>query len=70
MSQNSQRLYWSFEEVDRKLKDIMENIYRICRDTAAELGLPGLQYCNMNANVFTKFLQVIFKLGPMLPDLK
>lgn len=34
MSQNSQRLSWSFEKVDRKLDGIMENIYRNCRDTA------------------------------------
>ena len=27
MSQNSQRYSWSFEEVDKKLKDIMENIF-------------------------------------------
>ena len=29
MSQNSQRLSWSFEEVDEKLKGIMESIYKI-----------------------------------------
>ncbi|MFI3206776.1 MAG: NADP-specific glutamate dehydrogenase, partial [Clostridia bacterium] len=28
MSQNSQRLSWTFEEVDAKLKDIMENIFK------------------------------------------
>ena len=31
MSQNSERLYWTFEAVDAKLKEIMENIYRQCR---------------------------------------
>ena len=34
MSQNSQRLSWSFDEVDARLKNIMENIYRTCADTA------------------------------------
>ena len=36
MSQNSERLYWTFEAVDAKLKEIMENIYRQCADTAAK----------------------------------
>lgn len=36
MSQNSQRLSWTKEEVDSKLDDIMKNIYETCRDTAAK----------------------------------
>ena len=36
MSQNSQRLAWTKEEVDSKLDDIMKNIYETCRDTAAK----------------------------------
>ena len=35
MSQNSERLSWSFEEVDAKLKGIMENIFKNV-DAAAE----------------------------------
>lgn len=34
MSQNSQRLSWTFEEVDAKLKDIMVNIYAKAADAA------------------------------------
>ena len=34
MAQNSERLNWTFEEVDAKLKDIMENIYAMSRDAA------------------------------------
>ena len=34
MSQNSQRLSWTFEEVDAKLKDIMVNIYAKVSDAA------------------------------------
>lgn len=41
MSQNSERLYWTFEAVDAKLKEIMENIYRQCADTAAKYGQEG-----------------------------
>ena len=39
MAQNSERLVWSAEEVDAKLRGIMNNIYRQCVDTAAEYGL-------------------------------
>jgi len=34
MSQNSLRLSWSFEEVDSRLKDIMENIFDTCYETS------------------------------------
>jgi glutamate dehydrogenase (NADP+) len=36
MAQNSQRLTWSREEVDAKLKDIMTTCYNICLDAGAK----------------------------------
>jgi len=36
MAQNSQRLQWSSEEVDEKLKGIMKNCYQICYDTGKQ----------------------------------
>jgi glutamate dehydrogenase (NADP+) len=36
MSQNSQRMQWSSADVDSKLQDIMENIFKTCHDTALE----------------------------------
>lgn len=36
MSQNSERLSWTFEKVDHELSLIMKNIYETCRDTAKE----------------------------------
>jgi len=42
MAQNSQRLQWSSEEVDEKLKGIMKNCYQICYDT-------GRKYASENA---------------------
>jgi len=39
MSQNSERLVWSAEEVDAQLRKIMDNIYRQSVETAAEYGL-------------------------------
>ena len=41
MSQNSQRLSWTFEEVDAKLKDIMVNIYAKVSDAAERYGVAG-----------------------------
>ena len=38
MSQNSQRLSWSFEEVDEKLHNIMITIYKNARTAASEYG--------------------------------
>ena len=38
MSQNSERLSWTFEEVDQKLKDIMQNIYQNISQAAKEYG--------------------------------
>ena len=38
MCQNSARLSWTFEEVDAKLKGIMENIFHTVDKTAAEVG--------------------------------
>ncbi|MEG0091165.1 MAG: NADP-specific glutamate dehydrogenase, partial [Oscillospiraceae bacterium] len=36
MSQNSQRLSWSFEEVDEKLRGIMENLFDNVYATSVE----------------------------------
>ncbi len=40
MSQNSERLSWSFEEVDSKLQGIMKNIYQQVSGAAKEYGKP------------------------------
>ena len=41
MSQNSQRLSWTFEEVDGMLKNIMRSIYANAMDAAEQAGKPG-----------------------------
>lgn len=41
MAQNSQRLKWSSEEVDQKLKDIMKNCFTNCLETAKEYVSPA-----------------------------
>ena len=55
MSQNSMRLTWAAEEVDKRLHDIMKNIHQTCVDTAAKYGTPG-NYVN-GANI-AGFLKV------------
>lgn len=40
MSQNAQRLHWTFEEVDQKLKDIMKNIFATCLAASERYGHP------------------------------
>ena len=41
MSQNSERLSWTFEEVDEKLHGIMKSIFKACDDAAKEYGMEG-----------------------------
>ncbi|MDR0515592.1 MAG: NADP-specific glutamate dehydrogenase [Fibromonadaceae bacterium] len=41
MSQNSQRLAWTFDEVDEKLHQIMVNIHAMAKNAAAEYNTPG-----------------------------
>ena len=41
MSQNSGRISWSVEEVDAKLKGIMEGIYKACAEAAEKFGMKG-----------------------------
>jgi glutamate dehydrogenase (NADP+) len=55
MSQNSQRLAWSREEVDQKLHNIMISIHQNCFETAEKYGTPG-NYVN-GANI-AGFLKV------------
>ena len=48
MSQNSERLSWSFEEVDQKLHTIMRNIYHNAANAAAEYGMEVNIYKNVS----------------------
>ena len=41
MSQNSERLSWTFEEVDGKLHGIMKEIFKSCDEAAKEFGMEG-----------------------------
>ena len=54
MSQNSERLSWSFEEVDSKLKDIMVNIFHNLDDAAKRYGFEGNYVVGANIAGFEK----------------
>ena len=54
MSQNSERLSWTFEEVDAKLKDIMVNIYHAIDDASKKFGMEGDYVAGANIAGFLK----------------
>ena len=54
MSQNSERLSWSFEEVDAKLQGIMKNIYANISERAKEFGKEGDYVSGANIAGFLK----------------
>ena len=63
MSQNSMRLSWSFEEVDARLKDIMNNIYDQCVKAAEEYGCPGDLAAGANIAGFLKVANAMLAQG-------
>ena len=54
MSQNSMRFYWTFEEVDEHLKEIMTNLYHNASSAAAQYGRPGDLVAGANIAGFLK----------------
>jgi glutamate dehydrogenase (NADP+) len=54
MSQNSQRLSWTFEEVDAKLENIMKNIFHNSYNAAKEFGHEGNMVIGANIAGFMK----------------
>ena len=63
MSQNSQRLSWTFEEVDAKLKDIMVNIYAKAADAAERYGVAGNYVAGANIAGFEKVAEAMMGQG-------
>lgn len=54
MAQNSGRNYWSFQEVDEKLNNIMKSIYSESKDAAEKYGQPGNLVVGSNIAGFVK----------------
>ena len=63
MSQNSERLSWSFEKVDSNLKDIMVNLFDNIDDAAKRYGLPGNYVSGANIAGFEKVVDAMNAQG-------
>ena len=63
MSQNSERLSWSFEEVDSKLKGIMVNIFHNLASAAKKYGFDGNYVVGANIAGFEKVVDAMNAQG-------
>ncbi len=63
MSQNSERLSWSFEEVDAKLKNIMVNITHNISNAAEKYGCKGNYVVGANIAGFEKVAEAMTAQG-------
>ena len=63
MSQNSERLSWSFEEVDQKLQGIMANIFHNIDNAAKKYGFEGNYVVGANIAGFEKVVDAMNAQG-------
>ena len=63
MTQNSERLSWTFEEVDSKLKQIMIDIFAKADDAAKRYGVPGNYVAGANIAGFEKVVDAMMAQG-------
>lgn len=63
MSQNSERLSWSFQEVDAKLKEIMTNIHDNAYETAKKYATEGDYVAGANIAGFVKVASAMVAQG-------
>ena len=63
MSQNSERLSWTFEEVDAKLHGIMVSIFKACDSADKEYGMEGNYMAGANIAGFLKVAEAMKAQG-------
>ena len=63
MSQNSERLSWSFEDVDGRLQGIMANIYHNISDAAKRYDMEGNYVAGANIAGFEKVVNAMLAQG-------
>ncbi len=63
MSQNSERLSWTFEQVDEKLHNIMISIFKSCDEAAKEYGMEGNYMAGANIAGFLKVAEAMKAQG-------
>lgn len=63
MSQNSMRYYLTFEEVDKKLENIMISIFKSCKTASEEYGLGNNYVAGANIAAFRKLAKAMKAQG-------
>lgn len=63
MSQNSMRFYYTFEEVEAKLEQIMINIFNSCAQAAEKYGSKGNYVAGANIAAFEKLAKAMYAQG-------
>lgn len=63
MTQNSQRLPWTFEKVDEKLHSIMVEIFKSCDEASKEFGMEGNYMAGANIAGFLKVAEAMKAQG-------
>lgn len=63
MSQNSQRLSWTREEVDARLQGIMKSIFEACSSAAEAAGAPGDLQVGANVAGFLRVADAMIEQG-------
>ena len=63
MSQNSERLHWTFEQVDAQLKEIMIDLYHHIDDAAKRYGKEGNYVDGANIAGFEKVVDAMIRQG-------
>ncbi len=63
MAQNASMQQWSFDEVDRKLQEIMKTIYSDCKRTAEQFGSPSNLVLGANIAGFKKVADAMIEQG-------
>ena len=63
MAQNSMRYYWTFDEVDAKIKQIMVDIFRACDSASREFGAEGNYVAGANIAGFLKVAKAMLAQG-------
>ena len=66
MAQNSARYNWTREEVDEKLKVIMQSIWSVSSQTAKDLGHEGDYQLGANAAGFMKVADAMIAQGQVM----
>jgi len=63
MCQNSMRLSWNRDEVDKRLHQIMKSIHKTCVESAAAYGTPGNYVNGANIGGYLKVARAMMEQG-------